>query len=73
MNTILYMEIPGLPAYVKLSENAHAIPLRGDMVRIEAEELPCPYSIPARCWKQYRLPAALYGMKRPRRQAWPIS
>ena len=44
MNTILYMEIPGLPAYVKLSENAHAIPLRGDMVRIEAEELPCPYS-----------------------------
>ena len=44
MNTILYMEIPGLPAYVKLSENAHTIPLRGDMVRIEAEELPCPYS-----------------------------
>ena len=45
MNTILYMEIPGLPAYVKLSENAHTIPL----------------------------PVALYGMKRPKRQAWPNS
>ena len=64
MNTILYMEIPGLPAYVKLSENAHAIPLRGGNF---------PARIPARCWKQYRLPAALYGMKRPKRQAWPIS
>ena len=32
------------PCHPPLSENAHAIPLRGDMVRIEAEELPCPYS-----------------------------
>ena len=44
MNTILYMEIPGLPAYVKLSENAETVPLCGDRLHIEAEHLPCPYS-----------------------------
>ena len=44
MSTVLYMYIPGLPTYVRLSDNANVIPLPGDRLCIEAETLSCPVS-----------------------------
>lgn len=44
MSTLLYMYIPGLPTYVRLSDNANVIPLPSDRLRIEAETLSCTVS-----------------------------
>ena len=44
MSILLYLCIPGLPSYIKLSEHAGAIPRKGDRIRVDAGCLACARS-----------------------------
>ena len=44
MSILLYLCIPGLPSYIKLSERAGAVPRKGDRIRVDAGCLACARS-----------------------------